>query len=623
MKSRWMEELTDSRIRSLQIMANRLRRHSLRETTAAKSGHPSSCFSCAEIVSCLFFHFLRYDPQNPKSLQNDRFVLSKGHAAPILWAALAEAGAYSIDQLLTLRKIDSELEGHPTPRSPFVDVGTGSLGQGLSNAVGMALAARLNGVDNHVYVLMGDGETAEGSVWEAAALASHYGLGHLTAIVDVNRLGQSDPTMYQHELSVYVNRFEAFGWQTVAVDGHDIEQVAAALSAAVDDDSAPTAIIARTVKGKGVSFMEDADGWHGKPVTDPAQVQQALGELGPDEPTPVELTLRRPEKPASSAPVSDGAVPSAPEYRIGQQVATREAYGTALVKLGAVNKRVVALDGDCKNSTYSLAFKKNYPERFTECYIAEQNMVGTAAGLASMGQIAFASTFACFLTRAYDFIRMAGISQVNLKLCGSHAGVSIGEDGPSQMGLEDLAMMRAVVGSTVLYPSDAVSTERLVALAAETPGVVYLRTSRPKTPVIYSHDEDFAVGGSKILRRSSQDRVTVLAAGVTLHEALQAADELSKQGIQVRVIDVYSIKPIDGETLTQAALDTGKIITVEDHYLEGGLGEAARAAVDVSTPCQWIHLAVRSLARSGPSRELLDRFGLSARRIAEAIRKMA
>ncbi len=622
MKSKWMEELTDSRIRSLKVMANRLRRHSLRATTAAKSGHPSSCFSSAEIVSCLFFHFLRYDLKNPKSLQNDRFVLSKGHAAPILWAALAEAGAYSIDQLLTLRKIGSELEGHPTPRSPFVDVGTGSLGQGLSNAVGMALAARLNGVANHVFVLMGDGETAEGSVWEAAALASHYGLGRLTAIVDVNRLGQSEPTMYQHELSVYAARFEAFGWQTITVDGHDIEQVAEALSAAVDDDSAPTAVIARTIKGKGVSFMEDADGWHGKPVTDPAQVEQALGELEPDEPMSVELKLRRPEQPVSSASEAGGSAPSAPDYKIGRQVATREAYGTALVKLGAVNERVVALDGDCKNSTYSLAFKKSYPDRFTECYIAEQNMVGTAAGLASMGQIPFASTFACFLTRAYDFIRMAGISQVNLKLCGSHAGVSIGEDGPSQMGLEDLAMMRAVVGSTVLYPSDAVSTERLVALAAETPGIVYIRTSRPKTPVIYSNGEEFSVGGSKVVRRSSQDKVTVLAAGVTLHEALKAADELSKQGVQVRVIDVYSIKPIDRETLTQAAADTGKIITVEDHYLEGGLGEAARAAVGGSTPCRWAHLAVRSLPRSGASRELLDQFGISARRIAETVRQM-
>ncbi|MFZ0428511.1 MAG: transketolase [Acidobacteriota bacterium] len=621
MKSKWLEELTDSRIRSLQIMANRLRRHSLRETTAAKSGHPSSCFSSAEIVSCLFFHFLRYDLAHPKSPVNDRFVLSKGHGAPILWAALAEAGAYDIDRLLTLRKIDSELEGHPTPRSPFVDVGTGSLGQGLSNAVGMALAARLNGVDNRVFVLMGDGETAEGSVWEAAALASHNGLGRLIAIVDVNRLGQSEPTMYQHDLKVYSDRFKAFGWRTATVDGHDIQQVAEALAAAVEDDSAPTAIIARTLKGKGVSFMEDADGWHGKPVTDPAQVEQALNELGPDEPLPVELKLRSPEATAPPAPTAGASIPP-PEYRIGQQVATREAYGTALAKLGAVDERVVALDGDCKNSTYSLDFKKKFPERFTECYIAEQNMVGTAAGLASMGRIPFASTFACFLTRAYDFVRMAGISQLNLKLCGSHAGVSIGEDGPSQMGLEDLAMMRAIVGSTVLYPSDAVSTERLVALAAQTPGIVYIRTSRPKTPVLYNAAEAFSVGGSKVVRSSSQDKVTVLAAGVTLHQALQAADELSGQGVQIRVIDVYSIKPIDAETVTRAAAETAKIITVEDHYLEGGLGEAARAAVSSSTPCQWVHLAVRSLAHSGRSQELLDQHGISARRIVEAVRKM-
>ena len=486
MTSRQLEELTDSRIRSLQIMANRLRRHSLKETTAAKSGHPSSCFSSAEIVSCLFFHFLRYDLENPKSPENDRFVLSKGHGAPILWAALAEAGAYTADQLLTLRKIDSEIEGHPTPRSRFVDVGTGSLGQGLSNAVGMALAARLHGVNNRIFVLMGDGESAEGSVWEAAALASHVGLGRLIAIVDVNALGQSEPTMYRHDLKVYSDRFEAFGWKTATIDGHSIEEVTGALTAALEEDSAPTAIIARTVKGKGVSFMEGADGWHGKPVTDPAQVEQALSELGEDEPLPVDLELQPPEAAAPAAAQGRRSAPAAPEYQKGDQIATRVAYGTALVKLGTVDDRVVALDGDCKNSTYSLAFRKKFPERFTECYIAEQNMVGTAAGLASMGLIPFASTFACFLTRAYDFIRMAGISQLNLKLCGSHAGVSIGEDGPSQMGLEDLAMMRAVVGSTVLYPSDAVSTERLVALAAETPGIVYIRTSRPKTPVLYS-----------------------------------------------------------------------------------------------------------------------------------------
>ena len=622
MKSPWMEELTASRTKSLQIMANRLRRLSLRETTAAKSGHPSSCFSSAEIVSCLFFHFLRYDLEHPKSAANDRFVLSKGHGAPILWAALAEAGAYSVDEILTLRKIDSEIEGHPTPRSRFVDVGTGSLGQGLSNAVGMALAARLDGVDNRIFVLMGDGETAEGSVWEAAALASHYGLGRLVAIVDVNRLGQSEPTMYQHELKVYADRFKAFGWRTATVDGHDIGQVASALAAAVDDDSAPMAIIARTIKGKGVSFMEDVDGWHGKPVTDPAQVEQALSELGPDEPLPVELKLRLPASVPASAAGGVASEPSAPNYRIGEKIATREAYGTSLAKLGAVNDRIVALDGDCKNSTYSLAFKNSFPERFTECYIAEQNMVGTAAGLAAMGRIPFASTFACFLTRAYDFVRMAGISQLNLKLCGSHAGVSIGEDGPSQMGLEDLAMMRAVVGSTVLYPSDAVSTERLVALAAATPGIVYIRTSRPKTPVLYSADDTFMVGGSRVVRRSDVDKVTILAAGVTLHEAIQAADELSAQGVQVRVIDVYSIKPIDEDTLTKAAVETGKIITVEDHYLEGGLGEAARAAVDGTTPCQWKHLAVHSLPRSGASKLLLDRHGISARRIVEAVRKM-
>ena len=612
--------LSDARFRSLEIMANRLRRHSLLSTTEAGSGHPSTCFSCAEIVSCIFFQILRYDLSDPKNPANDRFVLSKGHAAPILWAALAEAGAFPTDELLTLRRMGSELEGHPTPRNPLVDVSTGSLGQGLSNAVGMALSARMDGIDNRVFTLLGDGESAEGSVWEAAALASHYKLGSMTAILDVNRLGQSEPTMYQHDLSVYEGRFRAFGWKTIAVDGHDVRAVVAALNEAVADDSIPVAIIACTIKGKGVSFMADAEGWHGKPVTDPAQVKQALDELGPDEALPEKLSLAKPGSMAARSPQAAAAAPS-PEYRIGDQVATRQSYGSGLAKLGRVNARVVALDGDCKNSTYSLDFKKEHPERFVECFIAEQNMVGAAAGLASMGKIPFASTFACFLTRAYDFIRMAAISQVGLKLCGSHAGVSIGEDGPSQMGLEDLAMMRSVAGSTVLYPSDGVSAERLVAEAAATPGIVYIRTSRPKTPVLYPNTESFPVGGCKILRRSTADRVTLVGAGVTLHEALKAYEILARENIVVRVIDLYSVKPVDQASLNEAARDTGHIITVEDHYLEGGLGEAARAAVDAVTPCRWTHLAVMGLSRSGGSEELLEYHGISAGRIVEAVKR--
>jgi transketolase len=617
MSSHFKVDLSDAELKSLRIMANRLRRHSLLSTTEAKSGHPSTCFSCAEIVASVFFRFLRYDLEHPKSPYNDRFVLSKGHAAPILWAALAEAGAFPVDRLLTLRRIDSDLEGHPTPRSPFVDVSTGSLGQGLSNAVGMALASKVDGIDNRVYALLGDGETAEGAVWEAAALAAHYRLGHLVAIVDVNRLGQSEPTMYQHNLEIYRRRFEAFGWQAEVVDGHDIPQVLAALRRAVEDPGTPSAILAKTVKGKGVSFMEDADGWHGKPVTDRTQLDRALSELGPDEPLPEPLVLAKPNATGGETAGSVAAV-APPNYNLGDAIATREAYGEGLAKLGRADRRVVALDGDCKNSTFAQTFLKEHPDRFFECFIAEQNMVGAAAGLASLGKIPFASSFACFLTRAYDFIRMASISQAGVKLCGSHAGVSIGEDGPSQMALEDLAMMRAVAGSTVLYPSDGVSAERLVALAAKTPGIVYLRTSRPKTPVIYSNDETFDVGGCKVLRSGTEDQATVVGAGVTVHEALKAYDLLMEQGIAVRVIDLYSVKPVDRNTLVKAAKETGRVITVEDHYAEGGLGEAVHSAL-VGIPGEFQRLAVDGLPRSGKSDELLDHFGISARRIAEAV----
>lgn len=613
--------LTPEKVESLKIMANRLRRHSLLSTTEAASGHPSTCFSCAEIVSTVFFHYLRYDLDDPKNPANDRFVLSKGHGAPILWAVLAEAGAFSTDSLLTLRKFDSDLEGHPTPRSKYVDVATGSLGQGLSNALGMALAGRLDGTDNRVFVLLGDGESAEGSVWEAAALASHYRVDNLTAIVDVNRLGQSDPTMYQHDLDDYRKRFEAFGWKAEVVDGHDISALAGALDRAVAGSGRPSVVLARTLKGKGVSFMEDQEGWHGKPVTDPEQVQQALRDLGDDQPLPVALRLAKPENKAS-APNTQGTVQvPPPSYSLGDKVATRQAYGSGLTRLGEVHPHVIGLDGDCKNSTYSDAFLKAFPQRFFECYIAEQNLVGVAAGLAALGKTPFASSFACFLSRAYDIIRMAAISQVNLKLCGSHAGVSIGEDGPSQMALEDLAMMRGISGSTVLYPSDAVSAEKLVSAAAATPGIVYIRTSRPKTPVIYRNEEEFPVGGSKVVRSSASDRATVVSAGVTLHEALTAAEELSREGIPVRVIDLYSVKPVDRETLTVAARETGRLLVVEDHNPEGGLGDAVASAL-AGFPCRIEHSAVTSLPRSGKPEELLDYYGLSAARIAESVRKL-
>lgn len=612
-------------LKSLQTMANRLRRHSLTSTSEAGSGHPSSCFSCAELISTLFFHFLRYQVEKPENPFNDRFVLSKGHAAPILWGAWAEAGAFPTDKLKTLRQIDSDLEGHPTPRNRWVETATGSLGQGLSIAVGMALAARLKKTGNRIFVLMGDGESAEGSVWEAAALASHYNLDNLIAVWDINRLGQSQATMYQHDLQVYQQRLAAFGWHTQIVDGHDVSEIVSSLEACTAVRGQPAAIIAHTLKGKGVSFMEDQDGWHGKPVPAGEQMEQALQEIGDSLELEVELRVHPPENngSASARSLPDQTAEFSvepPYYEADQQVATRQAYGTSLAKLGAANPAVVALDGDTKNSTYSQDFLKQHPERFFECFIAEQNMVGVAAGLSASGMIPFASTFACFLTRAYDQIRMAAISQANLKLCGSHAGVSIGEDGPSQMGLEDLAMMRAIAGSTVLYPSDAVCAERLVALAAQTQGIVYIRTSRPKTPILYSEEEEFAIGGSKVVKGSGEDQATIVAAGITLHEALKAYEELLQDNLKVRIIDLYSIKPLDETTLRKAARETGTIITVEDHYPEGGLGDAVASAL-AGEPCKFRKLAVTGLPRSGPSAQLLDAFGINAANIVKAVKE--
>ncbi len=613
-------QLSPTRLRSLKTMAQRLRRHSLISTTEAASGHPSSCCSCADIVATLFFNHLRFDVQNPHNIYNDRFILSKGHAAPVMWAAWAEAGAYPVERLLTLRRIDSELEGHPTFRSPYAGAATGSLGQGLSIGLGMALAARLDQTGARVYVLLGDGEVAEGSVWEAAALAAYYHTDHLIAIVDVNRLGQSQATMYGHDLSHYESRFQANGWRTLTIDGHDIEEINRALDTAEASSGLPTAIIARTIKGKGISFLEDVNGWHGKPLKKGEELEKALAELGSH--FDLEEPLMVAPAPRSQAPTrTPASLSSLPDYAIGAQVATREAYGNALKKLGATSQAIMALDGDVKNSTYSEKFLKEFPDRFVECFIAEQNMVGTAVGLASQGKIPFCSTFACFFSRAYDFIRMAGIGQVDLKLCGSHAGVSIGEDGVSQMGLEDIAMMRAIAGSTVLYPSDGTSAERMTELAAQTPGIVYIRTSRPKTPVLYDGNEVFKVGGSKVMKSSNQDKATVIAAGITIQEALAAYEQLRQEGIVVRVIDLYSVKPLDLDTIRKAARETGGVVTVEDHYPEGGLGEAVASAL-AGERFKFRKLAVNAIPRSGKPAELIDMFGISARHIVQAVKEM-
>lgn len=614
------QTLSEISLAGLQERARRLRVLSLLATARAGSGHPTSCLSAAELATALFFWAMRYDPQDPFDPEADRVVFSKGHAAPLLYAALAEAGSFPPSALLALRRFHSPLEGHPTPRLPWVDVATGSLGQGLAVGVGMALSGKyLEGRSFRVFVLMGDGEMAEGSVWEAAALAAHYRLDNLTALVDINGWGQSGPPLFGQDPSLYEQRLRAFGWHTRTVDGHSLPDLVQALTEARRVQGRPTAILARTVKGKGVSFLEGRVGWHGKPLRE-EELAQALRELGVEgvdlgEPVPVPAPLR---PPAPTVPASE--VPP-PHYWPGQEVATREAYGNALAKLGQVSPRVVCLDGDVKNSTFAERFLTQHPRRYVEAFIAEQAMVGMAMGLAARGWIPFASTFAAFLSRAHDQIRMAGISGANIKLVGSHAGVSIGADGPSQMGLEDLAMMRSVPGCVVLYPCDAVSCERLVAEAAAHPGMVYLRTTRPPTPVLYANEERFPIGGSKVLRADPQDRVTVVAAGITVHEALKAAELLQGEGIRVRVVDAYSLKPLDREGLARSARETGgRVITVEDHYAEGGLGEAVLSAL-APLGARVRVLAVREVPRSGSPAELMDAYGIGARRIAEAVRE--
>lgn len=605
---------------ALQNIAAQLRIDSIRSTTASASGHPTTCMSAAEIVATLFFSEMRFDPQDPQHPYSDRFILSKGHAAPILYAAWAEAGLFPRSELLTLRDIGSDLEGHPTPRLSFVDVATGSLGQGICAGIGTALNARRIGSDYRTYVLLGDGEMAEGSVWEAANAALYHRLDNLCAIIDLNALGQSQATQFGHDSETVASRWKAFGWHTLQVDGHDVQQLLDAYDAARTTTGRPTMIVARTLKGKGVSFVEGKEGWHGKALKK-EEADKAIAELERqmtgDSPTPDIQKPSRSAQPIASADYSKVPVPGC---KPGESIATREAWGTALASLGAVDPRVVALDADVKNSTFSERFEKAHPDRFYEFFIAEQAMVGAAMGLAARGAIPFPSTFACFLTRAADFIRMAGISALNVKFAGSHAGISIGEDGPSQMALEDLALMRAVPDCAVLYPCDAMSTERLVVEMAQRPGMAYMRTSRPKTPVIYGPDEKFPIGGCKVLRQSNSDAATVIGAGVTLFEALEAHEQLAAEGIAIRVIDLYSVHPVDSATLIDAARATGGVvITVEDHYAAGGIGDAVSEAI---APGGFAvrRLAVREVPRSGQPDELLDRYGISARHIVDAVR---
>ncbi len=581
-----------SKVEQLHLMADKLRIHSLRSTHAAGSGHPTSCMSMAEIMSVLFFSELR---------EGDEFILSKGHAAPILYAALAEAGFIPREELLNLRKLTSDLEGHPTPNLSCIKVATGSLGQGLPAGVGMALAIKLEHGPGRVFVVLGDGECAEGSVWEAANAAAHYRLNNLCAIIDMNRLGQSGETMFGHAAEEYRARFEAFGWHAVTADGHDIQGLLNAL-VAFKKGERPVAIICRTFKGRGVSFLENREGWHGKSLDD-EQLEKALGEIGAaDISLPSKFTFRKAEYSTGECPVN--------EYTTGQEVATRNAFGSALVNLGRTNERIIALDGDVRNSTMTEGFFKEFPGRGFNTYIAEQNMTGMALGLSARGFIPFVATFAAFFTRAHDFIRMAAYSRANIKFAGSHSGVHIGEDGPSQMGLEDISMFLSVPGAVILYPSDAVSAEKLTIEMARHSGISYMKTTRAKTPVLYSSDEAFPIGGLKVLRKSDADTALVIGAGITVHEALKAHDILRGRGTAVRVMDLYSVHPVDAEALSANARECGgRVIVAEDQYF-GGIGAVISAHLGAVR-----HLYVKEIPRSGKPEELLRRYGIDAEAI--------
>ena len=599
-------------------LAQQLRVDSVRMSAAASSGHPTSAMSAADLMAVLVDGYLRFDFSDPKSPANDRLVFSKGHASTLLYAIYRAAGVVSDDDILDYRMHTSMLEGHPTPRIPWVDVATGSLGQGLPIGVGMAIAGKhLDRVGNRVWVLCGDSEMAEGSMWEAFEHAAHFELDNLTAIIDVNRLGQRGETMVGWDLDRYVARAEAFGWNALEIDGHDLDAIDSAFTAATTTTGKPTVVIARTLKGKGVAAVENQNGFHGKPLDDP---DGAIAELGGV--TDVRVEVAKPEAAAPERPVP-GAL-ELPKYEVGEKVATRTAYGDALAALGASRSDVVALDGEVSNSTFAETFAKAHPDRYFEMYIAEQQLVAAAVGLQAVGWTPFASTFAAFLARAYDFVRMAAISRATFALCGSHAGVSIGEDGPSQMALEDIASLRAVHGSTVLHPCDANQTAKLVAAMADTEGISYLRTLRPATPVLYEPDEEFAIGGSRVLRSSDDDEVALIGAGITVHEALKAADALAEAGISARVIDLYSIKPLDVATLRAAAEATdGCLVTVEDHWPEGGLGDAVIAALaDTDDPPRVLKLAVSGMPRSGKPEELLAVAGIDAEHIEAAARKL-
>ncbi|MHB1444292.1 MAG: transketolase [Acidimicrobiales bacterium] len=605
-----------------QELAQQLRVDSIRSSSAAGSGHPTSSMSAAELMAVLFAGHLRYDFDQPEDPGNDHLIFSKGHASPLLYSLYKAAGAITDEEMLTFRKLGSRIEGHPTPMLPWVDVATGSLGFGLPVGVGVALAGKnLDRIGYRVWVLCGDSEMAEGSIWEAFDHAANQGLDNLTVMVDVNRLGQRGETMHGWDLTSYAARAEAFGWRAIEIDGHDVEEVDRAFTEAADTKGRPTVVVARTHKGKGVKAVDDQEGAHGKPLDHP---EEAIAELGGERNLRVKVAAPL----AGVAPhrfetnLADAALP---RYQVGTQMSTRKAYGDALAAVGAGHPDVVALDAEVSNSTYADIFKKAHPDRFFEMFIAEQQMVAAAVGMQVRGWRPYASTFAAFFTRAYDFARMAAVSRADIRLVGSHAGVSIGQDGPSQMGLEDLAAFRAIHGSTVLYPSDPNQTAKLVAAMADRRGVTYMRTTRGDTPVLYAAEEDFHIGGSRVLRSSAEDSVTVVAAGITLHEAVKAAEVLASEGIAVRLVDLYSLKPMDKAGLLEAARATaGKLVTVEDHWPEGGLGEAVVSALAGSgIALRVTRLAVEGMPTSGTPDELLGLAGIDAEHIAAAVRALA
>jgi transketolase len=616
------ETVTTTDLDFARQLGQQLRVDSIRCSTAAGSGHPTSSMSAADLIAVLICRYLKYDWGKPKDPNNDHLIYSKGHASPLCYAMFKAAGAISDEELMTFRKFGSRLEGHPTPAIPWVDVATGSLGQGLPIAVGVALAGKyLDKLPFHVWTLCGDSELAEGSIWEGVDKAGHYGLGNLVAIWDINRLGQRGETEYGWNTDVYERRVQAFGCTPIVIDGHDVTQIDRAYQQALSATDKPTVIIAKTIKGKGFSEIENKNGWHGKPLP-PDMAERAIKELGGIR--HLKVKTARPDRNGAPRTTSRAPEPAVtlPTYKKDEKVATRKAYGDALVALGVIPD-VVAMDGEVSNSTHADEFAGKYPDRYFEMWISEQQLVSTAVGMSVRGYRPFASTFAAFFSRAYDFIRMAGISQANIRLCGSHAGVEIGQDGPSQMALEDLASMRAIHSSTVLYPCDPNQTAKLTKVMADTKGIVYMRTTRGAYPTLYGPNDSFKVGGSRVLRQSPKDKVTLIAAGVTVHNCLAAADQLAAKKIPVRVIDLYSVKPVDARTLREAARVTkGRFVIVEDHYPQGGLAAAVMEELSDAPP-RVVHLAVKDLPTSGKPEELMNAAGIASKQIVAAATRLA